>query len=187
MVSKAWKNFVNEYLTEMEDSYTKEEADVEESLENPSSFGLENILNDKKSWCNTIDRSFGYAFKFFCRFVVSRTLSESSILKRYEIRPSNFQDTIDRNFSFTHTHSVPPLPKYYESYPRYARWHNWYLRSGKLFRTRGRCNLSYLRMLTSERRHPRGTASVATVDVDKYRVVKPVNQFSRPTLSMVFE
>ncbi|BAM41768.1 conserved hypothetical protein [Theileria orientalis strain Shintoku] len=188
MVGKAWKNFVNEYLTEIEDSYTNEEPDVEESFENPSSFGLDHIMNDKKSWCSTIDRSFGYAFKFFCRFVVTRTLAESSILNRFQIRPSNFNGTIDRNFCFSVAPSAAPLPKYYESYPRYARWHNWHVRSRRLFRTRRSCNLSYLRMLTTYLRPPskRSSGAVA-VEVDKYRVVKPVTQFSTPTLSAVFE
>ncbi|EAN32132.2 hypothetical protein TpMuguga_04g00779 [Theileria parva strain Muguga] len=188
MVDKSWITFVTEYLKEVEKSGSNDSTDEQDSY-------LEDDINDsnsvskyKKTWCNSLDRSFGYAFRLFCRFVVLRTLNESSIKKRYKISSEDFIDVIDRNFKYKETRQPKPLPKYYKFYPRYAKWHNRMVKEKRLRGNLKTCNMSFFRKRASQKFTPKKKEIKITPErLLRYKIVKPVHQFPKVSLSEAFE
>uniref|UniRef100_A0A3B0MX60 Uncharacterized protein n=1 Tax=Theileria annulata TaxID=5874 RepID=A0A3B0MX60_THEAN len=188
MVDKSWTTFVNEYLREVEKSSSNDSTDDQDSYLEDETNDPNSVTKYKKTWCTTIERTFGYAFRSFCRFVVLKTLNESSIKKKYEISSEDFLDVIDRNFNYEETHYSTPLPNYYKSYPRYARWHNRMVKEKKLLGKRKGRNLSFIRKRLSQKFKARRKTTKETPEhLLRYKIVKPVNEFPKVSLSEAFE
>ncbi|AFZ81621.1 hypothetical protein BEWA_010370 [Theileria equi strain WA] len=184
MVNKIWKAYVKQALRDFKVDFSQPDVRELPSHENDRHCS-NNIVDSKQEWCKTIDRTLGYAFESFCKFVASSAIKNSLIRGIYQVSPKDITRCANGlfNLSTPGSHGIKQK-RHLKSHRGYVIWKEKDSNYISPYSIKGR-NLSISRKIANRRIKLSKICSKDT-STGRFKIMAPVNRIKTILLADAF-